>query len=145
MRNPVLDLYVFRPVDPDEMNFVLDSWVESYKRSPWSGAVRNDKFPGVMKDTIGGLLARGAQLTAAVEPETNRVVGWICHERKGDECVVHFVYVRAYARCMGLGRELVTRLGGTSVFATHMTKQGQRLARKVGARFAPEIARRLAL
>lgn len=145
MRNPVVDLYKFRPLDPDEINFVLDSWTESYKTSPWAGAVRNDKFPGVVKDTLAGLIARGAEITVACEPETNRIVGWCCHETKGEARVIHFVYVRAYARCLGLGHELIRRLGGEQHFVTHMTKQGQRLSRKFSARFAPEIARRLSL
>jgi hypothetical protein len=99
-------------------------------------------FPLVIKELVASLVARGAKITVAAEPETNRVMGWICHEQKGNDGVVHFVYVKSLWRSMGLGTELFRRAAGATTYITARTQPGDRLMRKFGAKFVPEIARR---
>ena len=138
----LVGLCAFRPLLPEELNLVLDSWTEASKRSVYAGTVPNHLYSGVVKELIAGLLARGAKITVAAEPETNRVMGWVCHETKGNDGVVHFVYVKSTWRNLGLGTELFRQAAGAQTYITARTKPGDKLMRKFDARFVPEIARR---
>lgn len=131
----------FRPLDPDELPFVLDSWSLSWRTSEWSGTTPNHLQPMVTRELVGGLIARGAHIEVAAIGE--RIAGYVCYEHKGSDSVVHWVYVKDPYRRAGLGKALVqfaTR-EATGVFYTHRTRYSKYIMPAV-ARFAPEIARR---
>lgn len=135
---------IMRPATPDEMDFVLDSWLKSYKFSPWAGVQENHKYFVNQREAIEALLARGAVLTVAEWPETERVAGYICHEHKDSVDVVHYVYVKDHWRKMGVGKSLVNHVSrGGQLIYTFRTRASKYIL--PGAVFAPEIARRKCL
>lgn len=143
----------YRPPEPEELWLIVDSWAKGWRNSPWAGTVRNDRFFDVHRDTIVGLIARGAKALAAVADGVNgeRVLGWVCYEEKPPaDTVVHYCYVKDPFRRNGLGRELVhrvTRLSqetGGRIFYTHRTRDWD-FVKPVKAIHAPEIARRATL
>jgi len=133
----------FRPVEPSEIGFVLDSWIKSYRQSDWAGVVPNHLFFSVMRETIGGLIARGAKLVGA--SVAGRLLGYVCYEHKGeDTAVLHYVYVKDPFRRKGLGKRLVSMAVGDreNCLYTARTRHSKFVAR--GA-YAPEVARRKVL
>ena len=34
----------FRPMVPDDLPFVMDTWLKSWRKSPWAGIVPNNEF-----------------------------------------------------------------------------------------------------
>jgi hypothetical protein len=136
----------FRDLAPDEFQLVLDSWSKSYRSSDWAGTVPNHMWHAVVRETIAGLIGRGAKILAAACGDS--VWGWVCYERKGDDVVLHYVYVKDPFREGGLGFALTGALfpDAKRVFYTHRTRLGQRIIKKIpGASYVPEIARRKAL
>lgn len=139
---------VFRAIEPDEVPLVLDSWAKSWRQSDYAGCIPNHLFFSTHKEMIGGLIARGAKLVAAVV--AGRVAGWICFEHKGDsEVTLHFCYVKdpwrrnEMKREVGLGTELVdiAIAGRPKVYYTHKTRHARYVLPK-HAVWTPEIARR---
>lgn len=144
-RSTLLDEVQFRPLDPDEMGFVMDSWFRSYRSSEWAGVIPNHLYYPTMREMLASLIARGAKILAAVSrgPTEDRVIGYVCYETKPTEAVVHYCYVKDPFRRLGLGGELWRLASGDSrsVLYTHKTRMSRYLAPHT-ARFVPEVARR---
>lgn len=137
-----MDGYEYRPVTPDEIPLILDSWGKGWRTSEYSGTTANHLFFANFRETLAGLIGRGAKLTAAAVGD--RVVGYVCYEHKGDDtAVLHWVYCKDPWRRKGLGRYLtdLAIAGRPTVFYTHRTRHGKYVLPK-HARWAPEIARR---
>lgn len=127
----------------------MDTWFRSYRTSPWAGVIPNHLYFPTMREMLAGLVARGAKLTAAaVGTEAGeRVLGWVCHEDKGADTVLHFVYVKDPFRRQGLGKALVDYVIGSGegrLLYTHRTRLSKYVLPKDAA-FVPEVARRKAL
>lgn len=132
--------------DASEIELVMDSVAKSFRTSPWAGIVPNHMWFPVCRAAVTGLLERGARVTVA--RSAGRVLGYILHEEKDGSPVVHFVYVKDWARRQGLAKALLDRVGavrGTRVFYTHKTGMTKWLAKGYIAVHAPEMARRKAL
>ena len=134
----------FRPVNPDELSFVLDSWLKSYRGSPWAGVLRNNRYFEETRGTIEDLLARGAKLWACVVPipetEKERIVGFICYEAKSGQVCIHYVYVKDPYRRLGIAKALVSQATAEArqVFYTFRTRSSKFVL--PGAIYAREIA-----
>lgn len=132
---------VFRPLEPGDVNFILDSWLKSYRDSDWAGVVPNHLYYQTMHESVEGLLARGAKIeVACARHDSTKILGWICSEIvKGGWCM-HAVYVKDPYRRLGLAKELITRNETQGRrFYTFRTKCSGYFA---GLEYAPEIARR---
>ncbi len=128
-----------------DLPFIRASWLDSYKRSPWAGAVPNNLYVETYTQAIDQLLGRGAKLLTvrnASNPEL--LVGWICYEvLPNQDLVVHFQYTKAPYRRLGVQTSLLSWITGAGVearwfytFKTHCSRYFK------GATFRPEIARR---
>lgn len=137
-----LGLMLVQP-EPDEVRFILDAWARSYRDSPWSGTITNDKYAEISRWTITALVARGAQVLVAIpEVGPRRVVGFVCYEKPD---VLHYVYVKQSFRGRGVARLLVdaAKFGlGTKTPGrfTHRTRASGWLLED-GWRFDPVSAR----
>jgi GNAT superfamily N-acetyltransferase len=129
---------------PVDMKFIRDSWLESYKTSPWAGAVPNNLYRDVYTQAIDQLLARGAKLLCIRNP-TNKalLVGWVCFEltHRG-EVVIHYAYVKPPYRRNGAAKALINTIlaaaNQTRFFYTFRTPSSKYL----NGTYRPEIARR---
>lgn len=144
---------------PGDMPFILDSWQRSFSRSPFAGVVPNSKWMETARTLVSALLARGAKLVVACNPEDeDQILGWACAEEDDRKCVVHYVYVKDPYRKDGLSTELLGALLPVEpeekpTFYTHRQAAdtpGANLVtvlQKAGysMTWAPEIARRKSL
>lgn len=140
------DGLTFGPMESDEVELLVDSVSKSFRSSPWAGVVPNNLWHPVMRTTVTGLLERGAKVLTA--RAAGRVVGLVMYEPKGDDLVVHWVYVKDWARRGGVAKRLLASVGavpGRRVFYTFRTRSTGWLTRGLTAVQAPEIARRKAL
>lgn len=134
---------VIRPAEPDDIKFIMSSWKQSWRTSPWAGCIRNDEYYDVVRSTIDGLIARGAVLSVACLPNLpGRILGWACTELLPDGvCCVHYTYTKDPYLRMGIGKALIDAAAGTKPgLFTHRFKQVVEAC--PGWRHAPEIARR---
>lgn len=134
-----------RPMEKDDVRLVLDSWLKSYRISPWAGCVPNHLYYDVHHECIEQLLARGAEvLVAAAKHDKTRILGWICTERTRDLNVIHFIYVKDPFRQRGLASHLLETVFGTQENRIHYTFRTRDGACLIGEHWvhSPEIARR---
>ncbi len=134
---------IVRPVMREDINFIMSSWKRSWRVSPWAGVIRNDQYYDVMRDTIEGLVVRGATFQVAVlASRPDRILGWSCEERLPDGlCCIHYIYVKDPYLRMGIGEKLVESAAGTKPgLYTFRTRQVAEACQ--GWRHAPEVARR---
>lgn len=134
----------FRAAKPEDMKFILKTWKNSWRTSPWAGCVRNDLFFKTTEATIEGLIARGAQFLLAVHPDTDRILSWTCYEvlSKGEACV-HYLYTKDAFLPYDLGAQLVVQVPGTRPgFYTHRFRQVADACPAPDWHHRPEIARR---
>lgn len=114
----------FRPPSPSDKNFILSSWTESFRRSPWSGTLPDKPFYDEMRAHLSELMLRPSTSIlccfAPGEQPPNDVLGWVCFE--ADKLVLHYVYVKHAFRGEGVARALLKRSGLSGGTYTHKTK-----------------------
>ena len=143
MSNDIL----YRGATNEDIRFIFDSWMRSWRKSPWAGVIPNNLYFPLTRSTIEQLVARGAEFEVAclaVDPE--RILGWICFESCGPEAVVHYLYVKDPYLDLGIGEALVARAPGKKpgffTFRYRQVNDACQPQGKDGWRHVPEIARR---
>jgi ribosomal protein S18 acetylase RimI-like enzyme len=134
-----------RTARKSDIKFVLDSWSKSYRTSPWAGVVPNNKWHDLIRDLITQLVARGAVIhVAADDTNDDHILGWVCTEKRGNEMVLHYAWVRPEKRAQGIATRLIDestdRPSECKWFYTCRTNLSRGITQ--GMVFAPAIARR---
>jgi len=135
-------LTAFREPVPADIKFVGDSWLRSFRDSPWAGVVGNNDYFDTYHRTIEQLFARGAKLLVACQVnDPAHILGWICTEPVKGGTAVHYLFVKRWYREKGLASELIRRsiADGQERFYTFRTRASQYFP---GWRHVPAIARR---
>lgn len=135
-----------RDLVPSDVAFVMDSWIKSWRVSPWAGCVPNNQFHDVQRSTIEGLIGRGAKIRVlSITDRPDVILGWVCTEvERSGRTVVHFIYIKdPYQAAMPDAPErLLSAVEGIQPgFYTHRTKKVQAALGR-GWVHVPEIARR---
>lgn len=128
---------------PDDIPFVIQSWLRAYRRSPWAGVIPNNLYDQTYGETINQLFNRGLRvkvLQNAANP--GLIVAWIAYEvLPRGEIVVHFLFTKPLYRKKGLAKALLADIGANdgSFLYTFKTPAARYFR---SARFKPEIGRR---
>jgi GNAT superfamily N-acetyltransferase len=137
MRSELEAVTVFRPMVPDDVPFIKDSWLKSFRDSPWAGCVSNNMYTEVYNDTVEQLWGRGAEVWVACAAHDHaKILGWICVEAVPGGRATHYLYIKDPYRRKGLASSLLEKFGGR--FYTFRTRSAQYFK----LQHAPEIARR---
>jgi hypothetical protein len=137
---------MFRPAKgEDDLKFILKSWIRSYARSPYAGAMTRSRLVGAIKGTIGDLLRReDCVATMACNPNnSDQIFGFVVYETNCDTPVLHYVYVKAPFRGFEIGSDLVSVARGNRpglMRYTFRTPASKKFL--AGAKFEPNLARR---
>jgi hypothetical protein len=128
--------------EPADLPRLFESWVGTYRNSPWAGTVPNTHYRETQMSTIEHLLGRGSKILVASNAERpEQVVGWICFEdsSRGDR-VVHYLFTNAPFTKRGVATALLAAAEVPSNFTyTHRTPGSACWPR---AKHNPGIARR---
>lgn len=126
----------------DDISFIFDSWLRSWRKSPWAGVVPNNVYFPLTRSVIEQLVARGAEFkVACLADNPDLILGWICHELTGPDAVVHYVYTKDPYLSLGIGEALVAAIPGNKPgFYTFRYRQVSEACQ--GWKHAAEIARR---
>lgn len=90
----------YRPMVPDDRQFVLSGWSSSFRTSMYAGLIRNSRWAKVMHEEFGAVIdSPDTSVTVACEPgEIDHegrefVYGFIATRRRGAP-YVYYVYVK---------------------------------------------------
>lgn len=101
----------FRPPLPTDHNFILSSWLESFRRSPNAGVLPDKPFYDSHRAHLEELLSRpSARVLCCYSPSEappNDLFGFIAWQPG----VLHYVYVKHAYRKMGVAKALVLQAG----------------------------------
>ena len=127
-----------------DKQLVLDSWLQSFRASPYAGCIPNNRYFEIYGQAISELLERGSSILVAVNPaDSTQILGWLCVEQTSKaEQIVHFVYVKDVFRKLGICKSLFQEAGinpRSRFYYTYRTKQARYFPL---ASHEPAIARR---
>ncbi len=108
-----LSLVNFRPMQPGDVSFVKDSWLKSFRDSPWAGVIPNNLYTETTNEMVEQLLARGARVeVCAAAHDDNKILAWCCSEPVKGGIACHYLYTKDPFRRKGLGTTLLERARG---------------------------------
>lgn len=145
-----LGMISHRPADAGDRNFIVRSWVSSYRDSDTAGFVQVEDWHEVMGAQVSKALDRpGVQATVAYETsDTTRTAdlyGFIVADVTEVPALVYYVYVKQPYRRSGVARGLFAAVGIDPLLPFHFvcsTPWCSTLARKVPmARWMPRLGR----
>lgn len=100
-----MSLVKLRPATADDLSLIYATWFENYKHSsPTGRRLRPDVYYPGQRAIIDRLLKRDGTITIASPNEDDTILGYIVFE---GPCI-HYCYVKASFRRMGIGKELIT-------------------------------------
>lgn len=106
----------YRRATREDMPFIVDSFLESFRTSHAAGLICMDDWRVVMTRQLSLLLARtGVEIHVAYHPgDTDRVAdlyGWVAVERSDPGPFVLYCYVKQAYRRLGVGKALLRASG----------------------------------
>lgn len=132
----------FRGPTQGDFKFIFDSWLRSWRKSPWAGVIPNNVYYPLTRSNIEQLVGRGAQFTVAcLSSAPERILGWVCYEQVGPKAVVHYLYVKDPYLSLGIGEQLVERVPGEQP-GLYTYRYRQVVDACPGWWHTPEVARR---
>lgn len=123
--------------------FIFSSWLKSYRvGSALARDVVRPVYFAQHHRMVERLLARGRVLVAADAEGPQNILGYAVGEHIGPVAVVHYLYVKAPFRGIGIGQTLAQVMvsGLECVHHTHATPLGQSLVRRLQSVFNPYLA-----
>ena len=115
-----------RPATPDDRGYIIDSWLQSFRGSPFAQRLPSDVYwsrygqAGLVEDLVG----QASLVVACLPDDPTYIYGWLCAQRGG---CLHYVFVRHDFRRMGFASRLVGVVEPEIVTVTHMTTEFSRL------------------
>lgn len=99
-----------RGIVPDDTNFIIDSWADSYRHSPDMRGIDADLYKIEIRALIYGLLPK-AKFLVACEPGNERNIrGWVCYTtptKEGQLPVVHYLLVKPDMQNRGIATSML--------------------------------------
>lgn len=100
---------IIRDANSKDLAFITSSWSQSYY--PQSNLSFDDykHFQNILMKTI---LKDSYNLIACDDTDQDVIFGWICHTEYLNEPVVHYLYVKAIYRRLGVAKALMNEVMG---------------------------------
>jgi predicted N-acetyltransferase YhbS len=99
--------FKIRPMRTDDEGFVFNSWLRSFRKSV---DMESKAYYLFKHSVIERLLRDSRTLMAVACDDPDQIFGWVCFAPFEDEYVVHYLYVKATFRKLGIGRRLIESL-----------------------------------
>jgi GNAT superfamily N-acetyltransferase len=135
--------YVIRGYEPEDESFLYRTTLDSLRATaPAYRAVRDRVFFRYFRRIMDGLFARGAQVWIAAEQDSPVIFGYLVAEpdlKVDDKAgVIHWLYVKANWRRMGIATELICESGIDPNKAYYTTRTSYELSLPAKRRAARE-------
>lgn len=109
-----------------DIPFLTNSWLKSYRDAFAVKGVPNSLYYHWHHKILDKIIPRAFNLVLCSAADENSIIGWVCAERMDTALVVHYVYVKQWARKHGFARKMVEALEESgkppAIMFTHKTK-----------------------
>lgn len=101
-------LIKIRSFKVEDTNFILNSWLKSFRNAPFAQNIASHLYYEVQKRIIEHCLKHHDVRVICVADDDNHIVGYACFNEAGDASVnVDYIYIKSPYRRFGLAKELV--------------------------------------
>jgi GNAT superfamily N-acetyltransferase len=122
---------------PADDNFILSSWVQSYRHNPLFGAMPVDLYFSRYRKHALNILERSYAHVAADPTDPNVVFGYCIYRFIGDVPVVSYIYVKQAFRRFGIATILLNKVSTETKLVTSMMPKLEAWAKKMNCIFDP--------
>ena len=134
-----LDLVGIRDASADDLAFIIDSWLASFRNSHFAGPISMRRYREVYRVEICSLIDRPGVIVrvAYYRENPSQILGFLCFDRGRGNSIVHFAYVKKPFRRRGIFALLMNDAGidtKRKFSYTYRTRAASELTAK-GARF----------
>ena len=132
----------FRTYAPEDRNFILNSWLKSYRKSLSVKDVDQRVYFHNQADLVDALIQRSHVVVAVSEKDPTDIYGYIIREKVGSTNVIHYIYVKKTYRLLGVGHHLLIAADcdpDKGMAYTHHTHVANKLRYKYNALFNPYV------
>jgi hypothetical protein len=105
---------VLRDWKPSDRNFVIDSWVRSYRGST-SALIPESIYFDSQRRLINALLERCQITIAGFDEDPDTILGWACTSSSA----IHYVWVRPQFRKQGIAKAMLAQFINAPAVYTH--------------------------
>ena len=131
-----------RPAAEADINFIFNSWLKCFRNGGFSFGVKNDVYYDSQHKLIEKLLKTCVVNVVCSISDPNDIYGWSCHEYVDGVFCMHFAYVKAPHRNLGIARILMDKTEfdfSTASIYTHQTSMSNKLAAKFNMVYHPYV------
>lgn len=135
------DSIKLRAIRPEDVNFVLNAWLKSYRNSSVCRSIPNDQYyaghQGLLRTILSSYGTNVTILTPANDDD--HIIGFVVYN--GVAPLLHYVYVKHSFRHFGFGRFLVNSVTSmaapTTWSCTHICPRWEKISKSFNLIFDP--------
>lgn len=131
-----------RPADQEDVGFIFNSWLKSYRQSPATTGIPSQIYFGEQHKLVERLLKDSTVVVACSDEDETQLYGYICATRVEGILCVHYIYIKHTFRSLGIGKMLLNAFehdpSAASVY-THSTRIAAKLATKYNLIYHPYL------
>lgn len=135
-----------RSLQYGDRNFILNSWLKSYRNSPATDRMENAAYYYEQSRVINDFLDHCPVIIACDPKDPSNIFGYLVYQFIDGYFVLHYIYVKHAFRSKGVGKYLVERagfkVGEDTAFYTHHTKAANKMAYKFRFVYNPYLTNR---
>ena len=130
---------IIRLINQNEHNFVINSWLKSYRNHPNNLCISNDTYFAFQSELILACLKR-AEVWVLEETTSNNLMGYIVVDTLAGVNLVHYYYIKYPFRKYGLLKLLFNHVGFNSDYIiTSLPKEFHILKDKYNINYNPYL------
>lgn len=115
----ILNQISIREMNSDDVNFVYNSWLKSFRNSLEAMNQTNEVYYDNHKNLIEKLLNKSNVNIIHPADDPSHILGFMCSEGN----IVHYIYIKYNYRKLGIAKHLLTSIvSGDTFYITHITK-----------------------
>ena len=108
-------------IDENTRNFVIDTWIRSYRKSPYSKGIPTQIYYPYQRAIIESLIDQSQTLVASNINDEDQLIGYICFE-KTTPPILHYLYVKKIFRRLGVAKQMLKQIDqGDLLLYSHKT------------------------
>ena len=125
--------FTYRPFLEADTNFILNSWLKSYRSSGVTEHIPSTIYFTEHKKTVLRLMEDAKILVCCNPEDEEQIFGWTCYE---EPLIIHFIYVKYPYRKFGMAKSLYNTIGSPTI-TSHLPRSYSELKKKYNLIYNP--------
>lgn len=141
MSSQVIEHIRLRVANEDDIGFIFNSWLKSYRASSVNRDIINATFFTEHHKVLERILKHAQVIIACSNEDPMHIYGWICAEYIDGIFCLHYIYIKHSFRKMGVGRLLFNAFEHSDAAGiyTHHTQPMRYLGERLNLMYHPYI------